>query len=108
MKSIAKLNEDAGTHAALSWLASSESIISNGRAPTKLSSYSRDDARLCLFKDYFWDRATIENRRWWLSDKNWKIIKKHAVSHATFQLMFNGEGYPKTLAHFTNTMKAAT
>ena len=108
MNSIAKVNQDAGTHAALTWLRGCESIISNGLVPAKLSSYGVDDARRCLFHEYFYEQATAANRRWWLSDKNWKVIKQHAVSQATQQLRFNGESFPKTLAHFTNLVKAAT
>ena len=101
MNSIARLNQDAGTHAALSWLKGCESIISNGHVPSKLSSYGVDDARRCLFHEYFYEQATAANRRWWLSDKNWEVIKKHAIYQATNQLTFNGESFPKTLAHFS-------
>jgi len=101
MKSIARVNQDAGTHAALSWLKGCESIISYGHVPLKLSSYDVNDARLSLFHEYFWEQATADNRRWWLSDKNWKVIKQHALYAALQQLKHNGESFPKTLAHFS-------
>lgn len=101
MKSIARVNQDAGTHAALSWLKGCESIISNGNVPSKLSSYDRHAARLSLFHEYFYEEATAANRRWWLSDKNWEIIKQHALDAALQQLRHNGKSFPKTLAHFS-------
>jgi hypothetical protein len=84
----------------LSWLKGCESIISHGHVPAKLSSYDINDARRSLFHEYFYEQATADNRRWWLSDKNWKVIKQHALDQAMQQLRFNGKSFPKTLAHF--------
>lgn len=102
MKTIRQLNHEAGEEMAQTWLMKSENILAGGRNPAPLTRYTKDDARLNLLPESFYETAQKENKRWWVSEKNWQQIARAAECHAKAVLVYIGaERYPLTLAHFT-------
>lgn len=102
MKTVQQLNREAGEHIAFNWLRMAEKTLAGGRNPAPLTSYTKDEARINLVSEWFYDRAHAENKAWWVSDRNWKHISLAAVDHAKQVLMYIGATqYPLTLAHFT-------
>jgi len=102
MKTIKQLNHEAGEEIASSWLRACERILADGRTPAPLTQYSKDEARLNLVSDRFYEIAQKENKNWWVSEKNWKHIALAAECYAKTVLRHIGaERYPLTLAHFT-------
>jgi hypothetical protein len=77
-------------------------MLADGKTPAPLTHYSKDDARLNLVSERFYELAYKENKHWWVSDKNWKHIALAAECYAKQVLRYIGaERYPLTLAHFT-------
>jgi len=101
-RTIRQLNREAGEWMVYTWLKGCECILASGRTPAKLSDYSKDDARRNLIPDHFFALADKENKRWFVSDRNWPKIQAHALDHAKQVLLHLGkERYPLSLAHFT-------
>lgn len=101
MKTIKQLNQEAGEAFAFAWLQGSEQIIKRGGSPLPLTRFSRDDARLQI-PEHFYEAAAKENKRWWLSGRNWQRVAAAAEISAKMTLKYIGaERYPLTLAHFT-------
>ena len=106
MKTVKQLNLEAGECAAIYWVRSAEDILKRGDEYThaKLSNYTRSEFSNCLLPDNFWDRAAKECPRWWLSERNFKVVKSHALTFAALMLRTLGpEKFPKTLAFFSST-----
>lgn len=102
MKTIRRLNQEAGEEMASTWLRVCERMLTEGKNPAPLTGYSKDQARLALISEFFYETAQKENRRWWVSEKNWKHIAESAERYARLVLRCIGaERYPLTLAHFT-------
>lgn len=100
-KTVQQVNIEAAELIAHTWLDSSEKILKGGQFPMPLSRYDRDDARLFLLPEYFWAKASAWNHRWWFSERNWEVIRAHALAHARHVLTVVPELYPLTRAHFT-------
>lgn len=106
-KTVARLNQEAGEEFAFAWLRGAEKILAGGRSPLPLTKFSRDDARGQI-PEYFYEAAAKANRRWRLSERNWKRVAAAAESCAKNALVHLGaERYPLTLAHFTRKAVAA-
>ena len=102
MKTIRQLNHEAGEEIASTWLRACERMLADGKTPAPLTRYSKNDARLNLVSDRFYELAHKDNKHWWVSDKNWKHIAMSAECHAKAVLRYIGaDRYPLTLAHFT-------
>lgn len=102
-KTIKQLNQDAAYHIAANWLEGAEHILSlgNGWTPTKLSELTRENM-VTQVKEWFWEKAEKENKRWYISDRNWESIRANAVWEAKQIIRFRPEEFPKTIAHFSN------